>query len=48
MGSKVKEQYDEIEELKQEVNAREEKVHQGEFVIGWVKEMVEAGEIEID
>ena len=48
LSSKVKEQHSEIEELKQELMAREEKVRHGEFAINWVKEREAAGEIAID
>ena len=44
----MKEQYAEIEEMKQEMNAREKKLSLGEYAIDWVNEMVEAGQIAID
>ena len=48
LNSKVKQQRDEIEELKKELAVREEAVAQGEFAINWVKDMVSANRISID
>ena len=48
LSSKVREQHVEIEELKEELNSREQKVIQGELAINWVNEMRAMGKIEID